>query len=279
MKPEQFTPMSSPEAFGFWRLCIVTPADAEALLAGMGRNRVATDGRVRMYSRSIQQGQWLVTHQGMAVHDGQLVDGQNRCLAIIASNTPVCVWIYFSSGSQYMREIDRQQPRSDYQVAMIAGVDGPAWEVRAARVIAQGRRAFDSRQKLATHDILQCVEKAASAVAWLRTVGFQAQKPGLSITPIAGAIGRAWMIYGGERCDRFMDIYMNGAAFVPSESAAMRLHDLALSSAGARMTHRLDQYLKAASAIKAFMSGKPLAKLYATESPEEPLPLPGEATK
>ena len=45
---------------------------------------------VESYARAMRAGQWLLTHQGIAIDtNGELVDGQHRLSAIVASGATV----------------------------------------------------------------------------------------------------------------------------------------------------------------------------------------------
>lgn len=262
------------EATGYWRLCKIGPEHAERLLESMVRNRNVTASRIASYAESISAGQWLVTHQGIAIHNGRLVDGQTRCHAIIRSGVAVSVWVYFSHGVDYMREIDRQQARRDSQVATICGLDASAQDVAVGTIVFLGR-AFATRSTITqTHELLERVKAVEPVVAWLRSVGFSTKRKGLTQAAIVGAIGRGAVVYGNQRMARFASIYLDGASFERHESAAARLRDVAMQGIRSRGTgDRLDTYLKAAAAIKAFVESRPLTKLYATDMPEEPLPI------
>lgn len=260
--------------FGWWKLCRIGPSEARQLLDSMVRNRAPTPSRIAMYQTAIDANEWLVTHQGIAVHEGKMVDGQNRCHAIIKSGKSVDVWVYFSTGVDYMREIDRQQSRRDSQVATICGIDATAQDVAIASIVDVGRVFNETNSwKNPTHKLLERLARLEPVMSWLKRHGFATKRKGLSQAAIVGAIGRGVLIHGQDVMRRFVDIYLNMPSCERHESAAARLRELALQLSRNNRTHRLEVYLKAAAAINAFSEQRPLARLYATDMPDEPLPI------
>lgn len=84
----------------------IGPAEAQELLdtakniryttAGgiITSNRKVNPGRVARYTSDIQNGYWEPTHQGIALDtEGNLMDGQHRLAAIVASGVPVTLMV------------------------------------------------------------------------------------------------------------------------------------------------------------------------------------------
>ena len=71
----------------------ITPTMAKALLENNlvpERQRRPSESTVNSYARAMRSGQWLLTHQGIAIDDaGELIDGMHRLMAIVQSGTPV----------------------------------------------------------------------------------------------------------------------------------------------------------------------------------------------
>jgi hypothetical protein len=67
----------------------ITPTDAQALLERNTNNRLPKPTAIERYARSMKDGQWKVTNQGLGIgRNGELVDGQNRLLACIEAGVP-----------------------------------------------------------------------------------------------------------------------------------------------------------------------------------------------
>jgi len=68
----------------------ITPEESAILLEGNTGNRPVRATRVNMLAEAIARGEWMLTHQGIAIADnGRILDGQHRLLAIVKSGIPV----------------------------------------------------------------------------------------------------------------------------------------------------------------------------------------------
>ena len=77
------------------KLMTITPSMAmEWLENNIETNRTVRDSVVSKYARDMRNGNWKITHQGIAFNsDGKLIDGQHRLWAIVESNTPVEMYV------------------------------------------------------------------------------------------------------------------------------------------------------------------------------------------
>lgn len=73
---------------------MITPAKAAAYLSNMAPNRRPKEATVAMYANDMVNGEWLLSHQGIAFDvNGLLFDGQHRLLAIIRANVPAPILV------------------------------------------------------------------------------------------------------------------------------------------------------------------------------------------
>ena len=100
---------------------LVTPELAREWLATGVWNRTVSRDTVRAYVREMVAGQWLRTHQGIAMDEmGRLIDGQHRLLAVIMAGIPVELMVTrglataegCAPGAGVMDVIDRGRGRS-----------------------------------------------------------------------------------------------------------------------------------------------------------------------
>lgn len=74
----------------------ITPKLAEAWLKHNVKNRKLKDDSGNLYARDIKNGNWLVTHQGVAFNDRhELIDGQHRFEAVIRAGKPAVMMVTF----------------------------------------------------------------------------------------------------------------------------------------------------------------------------------------
>ena len=68
----------------------ITPDKAMALLDKNLANRVPTKSLIERLARDMANGDWMLTHQGIAINElGQLLDGQNRMYAVVKSGATI----------------------------------------------------------------------------------------------------------------------------------------------------------------------------------------------
>jgi hypothetical protein len=92
---------------------LLTPQLAKELLKNNRINRVVRPSRVAELVQLIKGGEFRKTHQGLAVDwNGQLQDGQHRCLAVIQTGIPVRVKITYNVDPANYDAIDRGAHRN-----------------------------------------------------------------------------------------------------------------------------------------------------------------------
>lgn len=71
-------------------LAEITPQKAQELLDKNLANRVPTQRLIDRLARDMVDGNWQLTHQGIAINEmGQLLDGQNRMFAVVKSGATI----------------------------------------------------------------------------------------------------------------------------------------------------------------------------------------------
>jgi|SRR5690349_2424341 len=91
---------------------LVTPDLAAAYLKKNLKNRRLRPSSVDKLAQSIKEGQWALTHQGIAIaEDGTLLDGQHRLMAIVKAGQAVKVNVTTDVPLEAQRYIDIGQKR------------------------------------------------------------------------------------------------------------------------------------------------------------------------
>jgi hypothetical protein len=99
---------------------LVTPELAARLLERNPHNRNLNAVRVKQYAQKMREGRWVLTHQGVALNgNGNLVDGQHRLAAIVASGCAVEMLV--TSGVHERDVIDTGRSRTLADVLSIYG--------------------------------------------------------------------------------------------------------------------------------------------------------------
>lgn len=113
----------------------VTPAIAEKMLGRNVRNRHISARAVNRYRRSMERGEWIVTGEAIKfAASGDLIDGQHRLAAVIASGKTVNMMVVkgLPSGSQNVMDTGRARTVGD-QLGIAKYAD-PSALAAAARV-------------------------------------------------------------------------------------------------------------------------------------------------
>lgn len=85
----------------------ITPAQAAEFLKMNCSNRAVRPSWVRRLTDIIQRGEWMLTHQGIAITaDNKLLDGQHRLKAIVASGQTVQMNVSFDCEPQSYMVVD-----------------------------------------------------------------------------------------------------------------------------------------------------------------------------
>lgn len=92
---------------------VVTPELARIFLEKNTKNRKVRTSHVKDLASAILRGEWKVTHQGIAIGvDGTMIDGQHRCLAVVASNTPVEMMVAYDCAADIFSVTDNGAVRT-----------------------------------------------------------------------------------------------------------------------------------------------------------------------
>jgi hypothetical protein len=94
-------------------LMVITPEKAEELLQGNHSNRRLRNPYVSDLAAAIRRGDWLVTHQGIAIsRDGRLLDGQHRLSAVIRAGVAVTMNVTVNANPESFLVLDTGAKRS-----------------------------------------------------------------------------------------------------------------------------------------------------------------------
>lgn len=259
---------------GTWTLELVTPDIAAAWLATQHDNRNINEPRVRTLAADMRAGRYVLTHQGVAIENGRLRDGQHRMRAIIGSGCPQRIWVYRYESTTPVMVIDRHQSRTDAQAMTISGRWCTSRDIAVITVMADGRTAFNGSRHRSPSEIAERFDRFAPEWMDAKPRWFAAVQRGITQAPIVGCLCRARMSLGREAVDSFIDCYtLRRQPVSLLEQNAARLRELAVASTKRQDGDaRRDLYLKASAAVLAYVEGRPLKKLFARDSPDEPLP-------
>lgn len=124
---------------------LVTPDAAKSYLAkNLPTNRKVTQRWVDTLSNIIIDGEWVTTHQGIALNEeNYLVDGQHRLLAIVKSNTPCAINVSTNVPVETFKATDCGVKRSMSQLTGLDKKQSEACKYIAEKVSKYGAYSPD----------------------------------------------------------------------------------------------------------------------------------------
>jgi hypothetical protein len=253
----------------------VTPEMAFEWLSHNENNRNLRPTDVEYLRQCILSGSWRVTHQGIAFYeDGTLADGQHRLNAIVEAD--VGVWVNVTRGMplENADAIDRGIPRNNKDHLHFRGVKSDTRTV--ATCVCMINQYFVqrsdncerwSKRRLRPEQFAKFYDAFAEAIDF----AYSSNKR-LHACAVA-AVASAWFTESHERLAQFLAILATGSAADPADHAAIRLRDYLMKKDYGQGDHaRNDLFLKSCSALRAFLDGRPISRLYATNENAFPLP-------
>lgn len=253
----------------------VTPELALEWLANNQNNRNLRQSDVDYLRDCILSGTWRTTHQGIAFYeDGTLADGQHRLHAIVDAGIGVYVNVTRGLPMENADAIDRGIPRNNRDHLHFRGVKSDTRRVAAC--VCMINQYFVERSGNATRwskKRLRPDEFAKFYSAFCEAIEFSFSCHKQMHACVMAAIASAWFTCDRERLSQFCSLIGSGVATDPSDQAAIRLRDFLIKKQyGQGESARNDLFLKACAALRAFLDGRPITKLYATNEHAFPLP-------
>lgn len=251
-------------------LAFVTPEMAAEWLANKMPNRNVQAAQVGKIQRDVRAGNWTITHQGIAFNsDGRLYDGQNRLTAISGLEGQIDgVWMMVFRGFQQkaMAHTDGQRPRSFQNFLQIHGKEASLRAASVVKLIENLPSATPARYS--REEEMALWDRYGHAASFATSVSIT----GLSRGP-ACAIARAFLC--GEDRDRlreFQEILKTGLTASSRDFAAITLRNYLLKNSQSGSMIEVEKYRKTQSALRAFLDGASVTKLYGTERDLFPIP-------
>lgn len=123
----------------------ITPVMASEFLSNNGSNRKINKKQLDMIIRTIDEGKWKLTHQGIAFYDdGSLADGQHRLQAIMRTGASLTMPVFtgIKKDSDTIMAIDCGKGRSVIDGSLISGVKIKPSDLTLAKGLHFGYEVF-----------------------------------------------------------------------------------------------------------------------------------------
>lgn len=190
----------------------ITPEMAREMLAlNIENNRRINKERVAMYANAMRDGEWTLTHQGIAFNeDGKLVDGQHRLQAVVNSGATVKMMVTrdvpMNQGELF--NIDMGQGRTFTAQLRLAGINQGIYDDVSAIALSYLRNKCGVR-RTTFNFLMAYIDKHINIFAVVRK--YSKRSNGKSInSQILAAMTSA--LYNGVQesvLDALREIYIN----------------------------------------------------------------------
>jgi hypothetical protein len=214
----------------------VTPELAQGWLAHNGRNRRIRETVVKAYAADMKNGNWLPTHQGIAIDtENNLIDGQHRLSAIVASGMTVKMLVTRGlpgrpKGKRIttMDAVDRGAIRSvKDQLQLQHGVKNAYLTAACVCTIAQLCVIPKKQGRVTMNQTLAIMELFGEHIEWMaeNCQGIR----NITTAPVLGALSLARAVMK-ERAESFTQALSSGAGLADS-SPVLHLRNWLLMNA------------------------------------------------
>jgi hypothetical protein len=263
----------------------ISPEKALEWLATNDGNRAVSMSRVQQLARDMTDGVFELTHQGIAFDsEGRLIDGQHRLWAIVESKKTVTMFVCWGLKRQEVSHyIDDGRPRSMADKLGYSGIDTNKRRVSIVRSMLLHYRTqlaapagdvytWGGRgERVRTSTFAEFHEKVRPAIDF--AIGTAANGK-FGHACVCAAVACAWFTQDHARLDQFQKILATGEIASRTDNAAIRLRDFLMNSGltSGGESARCEIFVRASTALRAFLEGRSLAKLYAV--PTSPFTIP-----
>lgn len=249
---------------------IVDATTAAAWLEKNKGNRRLRPHLVNQYERDQRDGAWEKKPLAICFDDvnGSLGNGQHTLAAIVQSGVPQELLIARNVPRRAIAMMDMGLRRTLADVGGFLGAEftGKRAAVSKALVFGVGdqrSRSFD--------EVFGAYQQHQDVIDFV--CGHAKKAVGFSAATLA-VVAAAAYTEDRTRLARFLDVMHTGVSAGPHESAAIKLRDHCSEVRGAGSgTLRLMIFQKSKSALRSFLDGVPMSKLYGTADDLFPLPV------
>ena len=260
----------------YTRLMTVTPAKAANWLeSGNSHNRTPKERGIAILAKNIINGTFLaVPHAPIAFSpEGVLIDGQNRLTAIVRTNTAVDLYVCFNSPMATQAVTDRGTPRTSADVHTLGGKYGAVGhgELATLRAMLSGN---NGGARLTDDEEGQLLAAYRDGIDFAQE-HMGTRLPGISTGATRAAIARAYYHVTPDSHDRlshFCEVLRSGVGGKGDASATCCFRTLLRAQRGHGASNRRWQYGVTERALRAYLDGEDLRKLYPASKELFPLP-------
>lgn len=252
----------------------INPIQAREIARTAAPNRHTVPIRVKLIEEIIEDGNWVMTHQGIAFgageYENRLVDGLHRITAIGNCTRTVPVMATWGLPMSALKGVDLGKPRT---VADIVNVTEKV-PYRVTKVMEAVARSMVQDFTGSAQDRVSAANLQSVILQHIEALEFTRVNSGGSILAcVQGPVARAWYTEDVERLAEFLKIVKAGTSTRPEDQAAAKLAlHLARVRGSLSSTERSQIYRKTESALRNFLRGREIVQLSEVKTEQFPIP-------
>jgi hypothetical protein len=249
------------------KIITITPEIAQKLLARSTGNRPINEGRIVGYAFDMKNGNWHMCSDTIDFDiDGRLIDGHHTLLAALRANFGIDCTIRYNLPRDTILGIDRGQPRSPGQMAVLCDGEYTGRMFPVAKFLEYGVTEGRSRNYISYEELVSLVKKYEEPIRFV--VEHSGHSRNMTSSFMA-AVSRAWYYVDDTLLIRFIDIVKNGMPESNEEWAADRLRTFLLENPKGLTPG--DVYWRTEVALYHFSNHRPIKQLKPAEHELFPL--------
>jgi len=235
----------------------LTPSLAEHFLSKNLLNRNISHALVAKYASDMENGDWELTHQGIAFYDdGSIADGQHRLLAIIKSGVTILMMVTHGLKKETSLGIDVHRPRSVSDAIKIGGfsdwIEGK--HISVANLIAD--------KTLTSTETIDLLNKMEESIKFAMT--HLSSRRYLTNSSSYGAVALAHYNYVDVGIlERFCKVFISGVSENKLDSSVIRLRDDFLKNPSNRRSIKIEKLFKCQRVILALVQNEQINRVIA----------------
>jgi hypothetical protein len=244
----------------------VTPELATQWLATNQQNRQPKLNRVSVYATAMREGRWRLTHQGIGFdRSGNLIDGQNRLMAVIEAGVMVRMQVTHGLMREDMMAVDMGAPRSaGDSLTILRGIERGKDRVAILRILFTAWKGI-SNYLADGQQIIEASDAHDASFAWFFGLP---RHHALKYAPYAAALIYAYEARPHETDEfaRLLAEPTHQAAGSPVLAMLTSMHQRSIRNPGGNGNMvRLRDFRIMCRAAMAYTLGEKMAKMQDTE--------------
>lgn len=266
----------------------VTPDQATEWLDKAAKNRKINNRRVAMYAAAMKRGDWMLTNQGIAIDEFEmLIDGQHRLRAIVEADLPVELLVIRATTNKSQLVLDQGLKRTPHdQVGLREGWEVSPMHIAVAKCVLESVGGPGYQQRRAISTDIQLIDRfyvrhhKAVEFAVAQFNQRQAVK-GVTIAPVIAPIARAFYSADQQKLQRFAEVVATGMADRKGDGPAVVLRNWLIAGRDKTLSARAGKdrfaiYKKTEIALQASLNGESIQRLAGTKLDAELFVIPGD---